>query len=248
VANKLKYVLLGVLIGALSFGSIAAAGQGFWLDTFNVRYVIDGLEKQGSDRDQQFFNGQYYVPLAFTYNGTTYVPLRFVTESVGKEVSYDGNSATIYIGQVPDKQAQYMTDLMEPYYTTTGIKVEKGSVKMAGKTYYNSYSFLQGYLGKSRDDPKKQTASFNLGGKHSNISGLIGLEDYDFNYKNLESRIDFIGDGRLLKSYYLNIGDMPQNLDINISGVVKLDIISYTNFENLVYDKYKFDIAEVLIK
>ncbi|KOS61654.1 NPCBM/NEW2 domain-containing protein [Lysinibacillus agricola] len=37
----------------------------------------------------------------FIYQGTTYVPMRFVAESLGEQVTWDGKTKSIYIGDVP---------------------------------------------------------------------------------------------------------------------------------------------------
>ncbi len=123
MVNKLKYVLVGILIGILTSGSVAAAGQGFFLQPFVVSYYFDGVEKQGSDQPQKYFNGRDYVPLAFNYNGTTYVPLRFVAESIGKEVGYDDINRVITIGQVPrDQKMVLLEDVAKWVEATFGIK------------------------------------------------------------------------------------------------------------------------------
>ncbi|CCQ97650.1 Cysteine-rich secretory protein family [[Clostridium] ultunense Esp] len=48
-----------------------------------------------------FFNGKTEVPLAFNYEGTTYVPLRYIGEKLGKEVGYDPNTQSIWVGKRP---------------------------------------------------------------------------------------------------------------------------------------------------
>ncbi|MEK8200148.1 stalk domain-containing protein [Lysinibacillus sp. FSL M8-0134] len=37
----------------------------------------------------------------FIYQGTTYVPMRFVAESLGEKVTWDGKTKSVYIGDVP---------------------------------------------------------------------------------------------------------------------------------------------------
>ncbi|MGE8035413.1 stalk domain-containing protein [Lysinibacillus sp. NPDC093692] len=57
-------------------------------DTIN--YYFDKVEK----KPQAGQSG-------FIYEGTTYVPMRFVAESLGKKVTWDGKSKSVYIGDVP---------------------------------------------------------------------------------------------------------------------------------------------------
>lgn len=53
----------------------------------NLRYMVDGVEKEPS------------VGQGFIYNGTTYIPLRFAGEALGKDVSWDGSTKTVWIGK-----------------------------------------------------------------------------------------------------------------------------------------------------
>lgn len=41
--------------------------------------------------------------MGFVYEGTTYVPLRFMAESLGKEVAWDGKTSSIFVGRNPMK-------------------------------------------------------------------------------------------------------------------------------------------------
>lgn len=49
-----------------------------------------------------FVDGTIVPSDTLLYNGTTYVPLRSAAEILGKEVSYDAETSTAYIGKVPN--------------------------------------------------------------------------------------------------------------------------------------------------
>ena len=53
-----------------------------------IRLVVDGKEVTPKDP-----NGNVVEP--FASNGTTYLPVRAVSEALGKEVTWDGDTATI---------------------------------------------------------------------------------------------------------------------------------------------------------
>lgn len=53
----------------------------------------------------------------FIYQGTTYVPLRFISESLGEDVTWDGKTRSIYIGDKPQGTVTYMQDLV-PHTST----------------------------------------------------------------------------------------------------------------------------------
>lgn len=61
----------------------------------DIKIVVDGKEVSTSAEP-------------FIYNGTTYLPIRAVGEAVGKEVTWNAGTNTVYLGEVPTgaQQAQ----------------------------------------------------------------------------------------------------------------------------------------------
>ena len=99
---KKKAVVLG-LVGAMALGTCtvsAANGTKNISATFrNIKIVVDGKELSTSAEP-------------FIYNGTTYLPIRAVGEAVGKEVTWNGGTNTVYLGEVP-ASAQQQTSAPE---------------------------------------------------------------------------------------------------------------------------------------
>ena len=60
----------------------------------NIKLVIDGATITPKDA-----NGSTVEP--FIYNGTTYLPVRAVGNALGKQVSWDGKTKTVYLGDAP---------------------------------------------------------------------------------------------------------------------------------------------------
>lgn len=84
--EKLKGFVCGVIVTILCIGVVFA--QGTW-KTINV------LENDIT----VMVNGKKLEKENFLYNDTTYLPLRAVVEAVGKEVSYNADTNTAYIGE-----------------------------------------------------------------------------------------------------------------------------------------------------
>ena len=89
----MKKFISGLIIGSmLMTGAAYAAGAKIEVTFKPLKYYVDGVEK---------------VPPAdqagFIYKGRTYVPLAFVSESLGKEIKWDGTTSSIYIGTQPAK-------------------------------------------------------------------------------------------------------------------------------------------------
>lgn len=214
--NKFKHLLIGVIAGSLlTSGAVFAGNSEYVLSLFEAKLVFNGQEKQGSEKPYMYNNGKDYVPTSLIYNGTTYVPLRFFAESMGQPVDYKGETQTIYVGKVPEgeKVARYMSDILKPFYSSSysGLQVSN-NITMAGKQYKKGFSIIFN---------NDVTSSFNLEGKYENINGLVGLLDENNRY---DATVDFYGDDKLITSIQLDKGSLPKDLNINVNGVIRLDI------------------------
>lgn len=69
----------------------------------NIKIVIDGKEITPSDA-----NGKVVEP--FIIDGTTYLPVRAVASALGEEVNWDGETNTVYIGDMPQKKDEFEVD------------------------------------------------------------------------------------------------------------------------------------------
>lgn len=214
---KFKHLLIGVIVGSLlTSGAVFAGNSEFVLSLFEAKLIFNGQEKQGSEKPYMYSNGKDYVPTSLIYNGTTYVPLRFFAESMGQPVDYKNETQTIYVGKVPEgeKVARYMSDILKPFYSSGlfGLQVVSNNMTMAGNQYKKGYTLMYSYEG---------TSSFNLEGKFENINGLVGLLDES---NRSDATVDFYGDDKLITSIQLDKGSLPKDLNINVKGVIRLDI------------------------
>ncbi|SDC42855.1 foldase protein PrsA [Paenibacillus sp. UNCCL117] len=88
--DKFKGLVLGLSLGAMLTGT-AAYASGTQIEVYfrELKYMFDGIEKKPSAEQGA----------GFIHNGTTYVPLRFVSEALGKEVGFDEETSTIWVGK-----------------------------------------------------------------------------------------------------------------------------------------------------
>ena len=108
--SKVVYMLTGLLIGAVVFGGGVALASNrtvtMTVTYSDVKIVVDGTEITPKD-----VNGKYVEP--FISDGTTYLPVRAVASALGKEVGWDGDTNTVYIGTQPQRE-ENPTQTTEP--------------------------------------------------------------------------------------------------------------------------------------
>jgi len=150
-----KHLLISFLMGAVFFSSVSFAASNLSkieVSFAPIQYYFDGMQKFPQAGQQ-----------GFLYKGTTYVPLRFVSQSLGKEVNFDGKTQSIYVGEMPDGTATFIDQLkpinsdnnlkpIKALETTTGVKSLHGyQIKndpwfpSASKYYVNEYVLNKEY-------------------------------------------------------------------------------------------------------
>ena len=124
--NKKKIVrrTAAAALGAALLCGTALAASTITSKTITAQYmgiqiVVDGVAVTPKDA-----NGNVVEP--FVSEGTTYLPVRAVGEALGKDVTWDGDTYTVYIGQVPGTEENWMTKL-PPYQVNSVSKIYDGS-------------------------------------------------------------------------------------------------------------------------
>ncbi len=85
----------------------------------DIKLVVDGVEVTPKDA-----NGKTVEP--FASEGTTYLPVRAVADALGKDVTWDGENKTVYIGPKPGQAESWMKKL-PPYQVGYYCKSYDGS-------------------------------------------------------------------------------------------------------------------------
>ena len=96
--QRLKDMVCGAVIASmvLCSGTVAfakVANMNIPVSFSNIKIIVDGKQLSTSKEP-------------FTYNGTTYLPVRAVAEAVGKDVTWDGATKTVYLGEKPQNTTQ----------------------------------------------------------------------------------------------------------------------------------------------
>lgn len=193
--KMLQGLITGVLIGTmLTSGVVFAKNIQETINAvyMNVKLVIDGEEITPKD-----VNGNIVEP--FIYNGTTYLPVRSIGEAFDKDVYWDGETATVYVGDIV-KPAKEVSLYDKPY-----IECGKSSEFVSGKskdfTYLKNVSVkyigfkFNPSLGYERNEENKRCYFKNyviypLNGLTKKVKGTFmpthdfGAAEYQFNFYN----------------------------------------------------------------
>lgn len=224
--DKLKGLLLGLVIGTLLSGTVVYASGSTSINVFfrDLKYMFDGVEKKPTS-DQ-----------GFIYEGTTYVPLRFVGEALGKEVEWDGPNETIWIGK-KEGRFKYLSDIEYARFDRTtnkslhidewGVKGantlgdHKGGFVIAGNKFEHGLGFAAsagfGFGGNA-------SVEYNLNGQYSKLTAYLGIDDAT---KNSVHHVEFVitGDGKeIYRSPKIMGGDLPLPIEVDLKNVLRLKI------------------------
>ena len=198
-------LLAGIGIGAAASGSVTRTIEANYM---NIKLVVDGAEVTPKDAA-----GNVVEP--FQANGTAYLPVRAVGEALGKEVTWEGSTKTVYIGKVPGVEETWMTKL-PPYQTSGSVKVYNGSdpretFSVAGVTQTHGVTFHNGSFAIWNTNNQYKTMTLTIG--HADVKG-----------STYNSTLEVYLDGEYSTEYELKFDAAPKTIDIdlNYSPNVKL--------------------------
>jgi hypothetical protein len=216
--QKLGYIAVGAVVKQLTAYYTTANGT-------PLSIYVDGEKLTPKDG-----NGKVVDP--FIVDGTTYLPVAAVSKALGKTASWDGATASVYIGAKPG-DAQYMTDICPAYQSNGGHYKEYSALKsggtesfsMGGVKYLNGMTFGNYSLFREGVD----WAVFNLNGQYTNLAAVLGHVDGEGSHSDGmvhdELRFDILCDGVLRDSYQIEVGMLPEPVSVDLRGVMQLKIL-----------------------
>lgn len=210
-----KEALKGYVVGTVSTLLIAGtvvpvAAQN--IDVMRgVKIFVDDMQLSGAE--------------GFIYNGTTYLPVRQISDAVGKAVTWDGKTKSVYIGKHESSEPAVMLKDLDCFTSSGGGFSNYKSVKdNLGNTYHDAIRLgLRG----------NESEEYKINGRYSKIKGKLVL-DFDDRSTKHSSWIKIYGDGRLLyTSPDVTGGIEPVDIDVDLTGVLTLKIESATDYLGL---------------
>jgi hypothetical protein len=222
--HKLKYILSGIIIGALLSGTVAyAAGTQITVHFLPLKFFFDGFERLAPE-DQQ----------GFIYNGTTYVPLRFVSEALGKKVGYQAKTQSIYVGKQPEGSFTYMSKMKTHTVSSSYLpgaveKLDSYFETNTGEKYLNTY--LVGYWEKYDRYYRYEGKTFEylLNGQYKKFEALLAPEAR-YSKDSKQNDIGYLkvyGDNDELLYYSGPVASditTPVKVEVDLTGVLRAKI------------------------
>lgn len=167
-----------------------------------ITLYYDGVKFEPKDA-----GGHKVEPLL--YNGTTYLPVRAISNLFGEDINWDGNTWSVYIGDMPGKKTYLGTDL-EPY-DRWGYDAPT-TFSMDGKTYVNGFTF--GWY--------ESYAIWNLDGKYKTLEFDIG---HTANFQYDKQALIYL-DGTLVKTISVKGEEMVKHVSVPLNGALQLKMMA----------------------
>ena len=248
--QRLQGLVAGVLIGVLLTGGVVFADNiSKTVDVIynSIKIFIDGAEYVAKDA-----NGNVIEP--FIYNGTTYLPVRGIANAFGKDVIWDGENASVYLGKTGQNQPddylhklQYNDCIRADGYNFWVLNGIGSITDFSKSTYTNGLIFNDSYANfrksavENEIDQANVIMDYPINGQYTSIAGTVVLPQKidvaNFNKDNENARqntadVFIYGDGRLLKKISQASTTMPMKFEASIKGVnmLTLKIKTYNDY------------------
>lgn len=199
-------LVFGMATGTMATGNLEAISA--YLNP-GIKIVYNGQTQSMTDA-----SGKVIYPIS--YNGTTYLPVRAVSGLLDVDVSWDGATSTVFLGEIPGGM-DFLNNI-KPYagvghYST----VDKNTATIAGKTYDHYIRMrvydTSGYNNKLR---------YDLASKYKTLTFKAYYDGY-----SSSATIYFWGDNDvLIDSFEIKGKVLPKEYTIDLTGVQQLGIDS----------------------
>lgn len=200
----------GFLSAAICLGGVVYAAVG--TETIEVIYDNIKVYKDNVLCELKDANGTVIEP--FIYNGTTYMPVRGTANLADMQVTWDGNTKSVYLWDEQVPEGTIFLEECPPYDTAYGVGTYLASngqsFSMAGEKYSNGLVFgsWNGY------------ALFNLNSKYATIECTIGHSGNERGEKS----VSFIVDGKVVEEVELEPECLPKKVSIPVQYGLQLKI------------------------
>ena len=156
----------------------------------------------------------------FTVDNTTYLPVRAVAEALGKTVTWDEKTQTVYIGEVPSEEGTYLT----PNEIRGGSQItDPKELPLYNSADRKTVLYLS-------DSIADRYAIYDLGGKYKTISFTVLLP---FGGSPDETSFQFYVDGALKLTVPRSSISTPKDFELDVTGAKTLKIVKTPTYDEI---------------
>lgn len=206
--------VVGVLFCAIVFSLAEPALAALTQKTISIHTGIT-IFVDDQKIDPKDANGNTVEP--FLYNGTTYLPVRALSKAIGKPITWEGSTHSVYVGKHKSTTPSIMLKDLD---YLTGSK-SLSTVSIETDNYGNTHSNVI---------TEKFDRTYNINCSYSLITGTV-YQTYNSRSNNVYAKwakLEIYGDGRLLYAYSLPEDTTtvnPQSFSVDLTGVIELRVV-----------------------
>lgn len=205
--QKTKGLVIGMLFGTLITSGLSYAKsikQNIEVYYDNIKIYKDNVLCELKDA-----NGSTIEP--FIYEGTTYLPVRGTASLSDMQVTWDGNTKSVYLWDKILPGEINLMDVCPPY---DGKDMWIGNIRMAGNNYDGIF-----LIPTSADS----YSLINLNGQYSYMNMVIAPIDNE-SFDADSATINFYLDGIKTKSVEIKKGDYLKEISLPLNHALQLKI------------------------
>lgn len=218
--GNLKSFALGVLATVMVLGIALPAAATAGTKTAELYYNNIKIRLNGQEIVARDANGNAVEP--FIIDGTTYLPVRGVASALGLNVSWDGATQTVILGDDPqsNQPAAWLNDL--DTFEGSVLKRTVTNQQYDNTTTANSGDTYERYVGYTQSNG----VSYLLKGQYARLTGTFYLSAYSKDTVAVKRLLIYSDDNLIYTSPEVSKGILPVDFDINVSNCYKLTIVS----------------------
>ena len=225
---NIKYFILGMLVMSIVMSTAAPAGastmKAAQLYYNNIKIRLNGEELVPKDA-----LGNIVEP--FAIDGTTYLPIRAISSALGLNVTWDGATQTVVLGNDPmyNQPAMWLKDMN----TFSGQAIANRDMHESYLTTNNGEKF-DSYMKFATEE-----TTYLLNGEYTRFTGTFYLCEGHKNDTFQSNRYSIYVDGKLAyQSEPIMQGHTPEEFEIDVTDAYKLEIKIEARDENPVQGQW----------
>ena len=216
--KRLQGLIVGLLIGTLLTGSFVFATpiqEAISVVYDNYKIFIDGADKSATPEDSK----------PFVYNGRTYVPLRYIAEAMGKKVSWDGETNSIYINDLGNlREDIYFCKIPNLGVVDDTISFDKDNLRVVFNGRFGGYASALGDTLEYGNCKKNRSISYAINGLADKVYCTFNGKDAVNESSAKIAFYDADSNKMLYETGYITNATDPVKIEFGAKGVLTLRV------------------------